>query len=143
MKSEDVYILIECLYQHAYKWKEIGLALHFLPGELESISHPNANPLQLLRELLSQWCQWPTATHSDVPTLESLMDALHSGPVGLGAAANDLYSKRSLLSSWYVAQLISFTQFLCFILFILQHLVQRSVRFSTSPSLDRSLDQRP
>ena len=89
------------LCKHAYKWKEIGLALGFLHGELEGMlqSDPRAKVQQLLVELLSQWSQWPTTGHSNVPTMERLRDALRSDLVGLGAVANDLYKLRHFLPS--------------------------------------------
>ncbi len=104
MKSGDVGFLVEHLHLYAFKWREIGLALNFHHGELENIVHssPGATVQQLLTELLSQWSQWPTATHSDVPTMKRLRDALRSGLVGLGAEANALYDKRTLLPSRYV-----------------------------------------
>ena len=87
--------------QASHKWKEIGLALNFLDGELKGIEHsfPRATTQQLLTELLSQWTQWPTAEHPDVPTMEVLCDALRSGLVGQGALANDIYELRYLLPS--------------------------------------------
>ena len=102
LKSEDVGVLMDCLHQYAYKWREIGTALRFLPGELECIvltfsrDGPHGGPQRLLKELLNIWCQWPIATHPDVPTVERLESALRSGPVGLGAVANNL---RSMMSS--------------------------------------------
>ena len=104
MKGEDVGFLVGQLCEHASKWKEIGLALHFHLGELENIrqSFPTANVQELLAKLLDQWSQWPTATHTTPPTMEMLRDALRSGPVGLGAVATDLYDKRHLLPSRYV-----------------------------------------
>lgn len=56
-----------------------------------SQSSPRATTKYLLTELLSQWSQWPTAEHSDVPTMRRLCDSLHCDLVGLGAEANDLY----------------------------------------------------
>ena len=44
-------------------------------------------PTSYLQELLSQWVQWPTASHSTRPTLESLCAALQSSLVGLGSLA--------------------------------------------------------
>ncbi len=86
---------------HASKWREIGTALSFQPGELDNINHPipGASAQRLLTELLSQWSQWPTARHSAVPTMERLRDALRSALVGLGAEANALYELRDFLPS--------------------------------------------
>ena len=101
MKSEDINFLMAYLHRYAYKWRDIGASLNFQHGDLENIScsNPGATTQQLLTELLSQWSQWPTADHSDVPTMERLRDALRSGLVGLGAQANDLYELRSQLPS--------------------------------------------
>ncbi len=101
VRSQDVAFLVEHLHKYAFKWREIGTVLRFHHDELEIIfySLPGATSQRLLRELLSQWSQWPTADHSDVPTMERLRDALQSGLVGLGAEANALYDKRTLLPS--------------------------------------------
>ena len=103
MKDSDVSFLVGHLCKSASKWREIGIALGFLPGELDNIAHPipGAPTQRLLTELLSQWSQWPTANHSDVPTMEKLRDALRSGLVGLGAEAADLYELRNYLPSHY------------------------------------------
>ena len=101
--SKDVGFLVEQLLQYAYKWKEIGEALRFHPGELKNIdhTHPKGTPQRLLTELLSQWSQWPTATHTTPPTMERLRDALRSNLVGLGAEANEIYDKKDSLPSRY------------------------------------------
>ncbi len=102
VRSGDVCFLASYLCKNAsHKWREIGLALNFLDGELKSISlsFPRATAQQLLTELLSQWSQWPTASHPDVPTMERLRDALRSGLVELGSVASDLYELRNFLPS--------------------------------------------
>ncbi len=102
VRSDDVGYLASHLCKNAsHKWREIGLALGFLDGELKSISlsFPGATAQQLLTELLSQWSQWPTAAHPDAPTMERLRDALRSGLVELGAVASDLYELRNFLPS--------------------------------------------
>ena len=90
--------LMYVLHPHEHKWRDIGGALGFSVGELENIrqNFPVAPVEQLLRELLSQWTQWPTETHPETPTMEMLQNALRSGPVGLGAVAEKLQL------SWYV-----------------------------------------
>ena len=45
-------------------------------------------PTSYLQELLSQWVQWPTASHPTKPTLEALCAALRSSLVGLGSLAD-------------------------------------------------------
>ena len=101
VKSEDVAFLMRDLHLYAFKWQAIGTALNFLQGELENIIHssPGADVELLLTELLSRWSHWPTAEHSNVPTMGRLCDALRSGLVGLGAEANQLHAKRNLLPS--------------------------------------------
>ena len=102
LRCGDVAFLMSHMYRYAYKWKEIGLALNFQPCELENIScstHPTASAQEHLAKLLSLWCQWPTADHSDIPTMEKLHDALCSGMVGLGAMAEELYHLRKYLPS--------------------------------------------
>ena len=102
VKSGDVYFLMTDLHKYASKWRAIGIALGFHPGELDNIFHnsPGASVEQLLTELLSRWSHWPTAEYSDLPTVGRLCDALRSGLVGLGAEANGLYTKKCLLPSW-------------------------------------------
>ncbi len=102
VRSDDVGYLASHLCKNAsHKWREIGLTLGFLDGELKSISlsFPRATAQQLLTELLSQWSQWPTAAHPDAPTMERLRDALCSGLVELGAVASDLYELKNFLPS--------------------------------------------
>ena len=101
MRSGDVTTLIGYLFKYAAKWRDIGTSLNFQPGELDNISHsnPGASTKELLIQLLSQWSQWPTADHTEHPTMERLRDALRSGLVGLGAVANELYELRHILPS--------------------------------------------
>ena len=97
VRPEDVSFLMTLLNQYEYKWRSIGTALNFQFAELENISH--TSPRDPLHALLSQWSQWPTAEHSQDPTMERLCDALRSSLVGLGAPASELYEKRSNLPS--------------------------------------------
>ena len=99
MRDKDVGFLMGYLCQHSYKWKDIGTALHFLPGELENIKHNHPDVQQRLNAVLCQWVQWPTTAHSQTPTMEILRDALRSDLVGLGAVANKLYDARDYLPS--------------------------------------------
>ena len=103
VRTKDINFLKAVLQNYAYKWRDIGLALDFHPGQLENISQslPRATTQQLLTELLIQWSQWPTEDHLDVPTLERLCDALRSRLVGLGAVANNLHE---LQSFWHSQQ---------------------------------------
>ena len=90
IKSDDVNTLTDYLSECAYKWREIGGALKFRPGELENINQSGKDPQQRLTKLLEDWAQWPTKKHPTDPTLESLCNALYSSMVGLGAVAADL-----------------------------------------------------
>ena len=91
LSDKDVGKLLTLMNDFSYKWEEIGVALGFIVPELKLIS---GNPLLLsdaptsyLREVLSQWVQWPTAKHSTDPTLAALYEALRGPLVGLGQLA--------------------------------------------------------
>ena len=101
VRPADVSFLMTRLHRYAYMWRDIGTALNFQRAEMENIRHsfPTATTRDLLHELLSQWSQWPTAEHSQDPTMEGLRDALRSSLVGLGAPASELYEDRSNLPS--------------------------------------------
>ena len=96
--SEDVAFLCQFLYSSSHKWRDIGVALSFQAGEMESFNQTN-QPQQQLNLLLDKWSHWPTTNHPHRPTMEKLRDALRSGLVGLGADANELYSRRNFLPS--------------------------------------------
>ena len=97
VKDVDVCFLMENLCRYSSQWKNIGMSLNFLPGELENIDHNNQKVEQCLKEVLCQWVQWPTASHSQPPAMKTLLDALRSDLVKCGAAANQL--ERSCLPS--------------------------------------------
>ena len=87
--------LVHQLKIHAPKWREIGLHLGFLPGELSNIeSRPSliqGAPVSFLGALLKELVQWaPGDSRGSIEfaTLESLKNALNSA--GLGATAYDL-----------------------------------------------------
>ena len=90
--EKDIANLLHLLQYYSSKWNEIGLSLGFITPELNTISSMHrlfvGAPTSYLQELLSQWVQWPTASHSTRPTLESLCGALRSSLVGLGSLAN-------------------------------------------------------
>ena len=95
MTEKDIPRLLRQLKKHASKWREIGVNLEFLPGELSNIAaHPNLSegaPVSFLGALLEEWMQWAPgdSRHSiDFATFESLKTALSDS--GLGAAAHDL-----------------------------------------------------
>ena len=90
--EKDILNLLRLLQIYSFKWNEIGLSLGFVTPELTTISSMPlllvGAPTSYLQELLSQWVQWPTASHSTRPTLESLCGALQSSIVGLGSLAD-------------------------------------------------------
>lgn len=95
MTEKDIPRLLRQLKKHASKWREIGINLEFLPGELSNISaRPNLSegaPVSLLGALLEEWIQWAPGDSrgsTDFATLESMKTALSDS--GLGAAAHDL-----------------------------------------------------
>ena len=92
MTQRDLVNLLKLLQSHSYQWKMIGLSLGFIDPELTTISNMHrlfmGAPTSFLQELLSQWVQWPTASHPTKPTLEALCAALQSSLVGLGSLAD-------------------------------------------------------
>ena len=90
--ERDIAALLNLLHNFSDKWNEIGLGLGFTPSELKQISgNPSlfmSAPASFLRELLSQWIQWPTKDHSKQPTLGVLCETLRSSLVGLGSLAD-------------------------------------------------------
>ena len=92
LTQKDLVNLLKLLQSHSYQWKLIGLSLGFIDPELTTISNMHrlfmGAPTSFLQELLSQWVQWPTASHPTKPTLEALCAALRSSLVGLGSLAD-------------------------------------------------------
>ena len=93
--ERDLPALFQLLKKHAAKWKEIGMQLGFLPGELSNIeSRPNLTsgaPVSWLGALLEEWIQWAPGDgrgSTSFATLEKLKVALNES--GLGATAHDL-----------------------------------------------------
>ena len=87
--------LFRQLKKHASKWREIGLHLGFLPGELSNIeARPTllqGAPISYLGALLEESIQWAPGDSrgsTGFTTLVSLKTALVDA--GLGATANDL-----------------------------------------------------
>ena len=121
VRTQDISFLMTHLHQYAYKWRDIGISLGFSHGDSENITHssPRATTQQLLSELLSQWSQWPTAYHTDIPTMGRLYDTLRSTLVELGAVANDLYKMKNQLPS-QVDEYVTFASYgLCSSLYCL------------------------
>ena len=87
--------LFQQLKKHAFKWREIGMHLGFLPGELSTIegrpSLIQGAPVSYLGALLEESIQWAPGDSrgsTSFTTLDSLKAALNEA--GLGAAAHDL-----------------------------------------------------
>ena len=76
MKTEDVHALAHDLRDYAYKWEEIGLALGFLPDELQNIKYSVSTLTERFEEVLHLWSQWPNGCHRLAPTKEMLVGAL-------------------------------------------------------------------
>ena len=95
LSSHHLFSLLQQLHEHAAKWRDIGGALGFTQGELDTIIaspplHTTA-PMSWLCKMLSDWLQWAPgdgrgSTH--VATLEKLKDALKQA--NLGATAQSL-----------------------------------------------------
>ena len=95
MRSHDLPSLLRQLKNHAAKWREIGIHLGFLSGELDNIgARPNLSqgaPVSWLVAMLEEWLQWAPGDgrgSTSFATLEDLKNALNE--TGLGAIATDL-----------------------------------------------------
>ena len=87
--------LFRQLKKHASRWKEIGVHLEFLPGELSNIeARPNLSqgaPVSWLGALLEEFLQWAPGDSrgsTGFATLDTLKTSLRE--TGLGATAHDL-----------------------------------------------------
>ena len=94
MRLTDKHLisLFHQLENYAYKWKDIGANLGFLPGELYNIeASPNlmqSAPVSWLQAILIKWVQRAAGGSGSFATLQSLKNALNKA--GLAAAAHDL-----------------------------------------------------
>ena len=95
LTEKDLPSLLRQLKKHASKWREIGIHLEFLPGELDNIeARPNLSqgaPVSWFGATLESWLQWAPGDSrgsTNFATLEDLKDALSEA--GLGASAHDL-----------------------------------------------------
>ena len=95
LTDKTLPVLFRQLKKHASKWREIGLHLGFLPGELSNIeARPTllqGAPVSYLGALLEELIQWAPGDSrgsTSFTTLDSLKAALNDA--GLGAAAHDL-----------------------------------------------------
>jgi hypothetical protein len=95
LTNKDIPSLLQQLKNHAAKWREIGIYLGFLPGELDNIgARPNLSPGapgSWFGAMLESWIQWAPGDgrgSTSFATLEDLKDALSEA--GLGASARGL-----------------------------------------------------
>ncbi len=92
LTNKDLSSLLQQLKNHAAKWREIGIHLGFLPGELDNIGArpsllPGA-PGSWFGAMLESWIQWAPGDgrgSTSFAKLEDLKDALNEA--GLGAIA--------------------------------------------------------
>ena len=84
--------LFRRLKKHASKWKEIGMHLGFLPGELDNIeARPTlirGAPVSCLGAAWMQWAPGDSRGSTEFATLDDLKASLRDAD--LGAAAYDL-----------------------------------------------------
>ena len=85
--------LVEFLVAHAYKWREMGIALRFKPQHLDTIQACplliQNSPKSYLTRLLEDWL----SKHALPPTISNLKRALNSQTVGLGYLASNLMER--------------------------------------------------
>ena len=90
LNSGQLSELNELLVDYAFKWKSIGIALKFLPQDLENIQAcpylMQDSPKSFLTKLLGDWLQQELG-HTLPPTVNSLKKALNSRAVNLGSVA--------------------------------------------------------
>ena len=102
--EEEIVTLLELIHTISSKWEIIGSLLGFAPSELEKIRKKTSlfmkPPKSFLKELLSQWVQWPTARHRSKPTLRALCTSLRTFFLKLGSLADkvEMEMKQSLTS---------------------------------------------
>ena len=94
LTSKDLPLLLRQLKIHAVKWREKGIHLGFLTGELANIEArlnlSHSTPLSWFVAMLENWLQWAPEDgrgSTSFASLESLKDALHQA--GLGATTCD------------------------------------------------------
>ena len=99
--------MLQQLKNHAaIKWREIGIHLGFLPGELNIIgATPNLSsgaPVSWFGAMLESWLQWAPGDcrgSTSFATLEDLKVALDKA--GLGASAYDLTLQTAQIGESY------------------------------------------
>ena len=95
LTNKDLPSLLRQLKNHAAKWREIGIHLGFLPGELDNIgARPTLSqgaPVSWFGAMLESWLQWAPGDgreSTSFATLKDLKAALNE--TGLGATAHNL-----------------------------------------------------
>ena len=95
LTERDIPSLLCQLKKHASKWREIGIHMGYLPGELDNIeARPNLSqgaPVSWFTAMLESWLQWAPGDSrgsTSFATLEGLKDALSEA--GFGASAYNL-----------------------------------------------------
>ena len=90
-------LLLSKLNNHACRWRDIGMHLGFLHGELDNIQAKplllNEGPKAWLREMLGEWLQWAPGDSrgsSSVALVDTLKVALNNS--GLAATALEIES---------------------------------------------------
>lgn len=75
----------------AGKWREIGMTLKFTKNVLDAVAATSGNttPIACFTDLLRRWLKWAPPKH-DLPTLETLAEALRGSPVCEDKMAHDL-----------------------------------------------------
>jgi hypothetical protein len=98
VKQIDVNFLVNELHTTAAKWREIGMGLGFVYGELNNIAAtgPGFGPEECLVRMLADWAEWPNSRHKDFPTMDKLCEVLRTFA---GALANELEAKKNQLPS--------------------------------------------
>ena len=92
--EKELVTLLELIHTFSSQWDIIGMVLGFAPSELDKIKNMSSlfksAPTGWLKELLSQWVQWPTLSHPTKPTMTALCTSLRSSLVDLGSIVDKM-----------------------------------------------------
>ena len=119
LTEKELATLLELIHVSSSKWDMIGTVLGFDPSEIKKIKNMpslfKTAPTSFLKELLSQWVQWPTLSHPTKPTLRALCTSLRSSLVGLGSLADEVEMKmKKTLTSKKCSTKQSGTSYCCY-----------------------------
>ena len=94
LSEHDLTPLLGFVGRAAVKWKGIGVALKFSKDVLDAIAVTTGNttPIDCFTDLLSRWLKWAPPNH-ELPTLETLAEALRDGTVGEEKMASELMKR--------------------------------------------------